>query len=473
MKKKSSIIRTLFATVFMFTVLCFTMMFGMKANAEEAIKVKITDEGVITSELIASKSHAVKISTTITSENGSFSIEPGIYYFDDKGILSDLGKEAVLPYFATEKTIVPGTKAFTEIKKAVKDNITTSSSVKYKTGIINNTIYQNGNLYTKGYEWIKNAKDKKYYLYEVSNGKKGAVHTGVVTGTYFDPADGASGKFKSFGNGWYVKKGLLTTAVVNLRYYAGGKASTYTGWKKISTKIYYIKSGKALTGWQKNVPSYGKNGKKYTYRFDDKGVLQTDLIWGKLGYGYKNFLKRKIKIVVNMRKNTTTFYTTDDGKNYNIPCLTIICATARSKGDTPVGHFRLEKTWNKRWYVYTKTNGAPFRYYQWAVKIHGTSSLFHSSAYRTNKVSSLRVDLYNKLCQNKRNITTHCVRHQVKYAKLIYDIATYNISNIKWRKTRVWVDIGRQNKYGPFGKIPNLKKLKKGTKYDPTDPYRK
>ena len=470
MKKKSGIFRTFCALLFMFSVLSLTMVFGVKAEAaySSTTAISVTDEGKVVSDApIQGAAYAIKLISDTKVESPdkayTYTLKAGIYYFDDAGNLADLAANKVVPMFTGVNTSAKADEAL-KAGTAKLANNNYSSSIALYSGALNSKYYRNGDLFT-GYYWLSNK------LYTVTKGVKGSVYTGVATGVYYDAT---SKTYKSLGKGIYTKKGVKTTAVVNLRFYNNGNYNdTYTGWKKIGSKIYYFKKGKAQTGWQKNVPSYGKNGKKYTYRFDDKGVLQTDLIWGKLGYGYKNFLKRRIKIVVNMRKNTTTFYTTDDGKNYNIPCLTVVCATARKKGDTPVGHFRLEKTWNKRWYVYTKTNGAPYRYYQWAVKIHGTSSLFHSSAYRTTKVSSLRVDLYNKLCQNKRNITTHCVRHQVKYAKLIYDIATYNISNIKWRKTRVWVDIGRQNKYGPFGKIPNLKKLKKGTKYDPTDPYRK
>ena len=297
----------------------------------------------------------------------------------------------------------------------------------------------------------------------MTNGVQGGLKTGVATGTFFN---GSS--FGSLGNGIYVKAGVKTTAVVDLRlYHNGNYNNNYTNWMDIGNKTYYFKNGLALTGWQKKMPSYGQGVKKYTYLFNKNGVLVKNLVDY---YGYKKFIAKKLYIIVNKRLNNTTIYIQDSKGNPTIPALSISCATAKKKGDTPNGKFRLEKTWNKRWYVYTKTNGGPFRYYQWAVKIHHTSTLFHSSTYRRKSPASLDVGRYNKL---GTKCTTHCVRHQAKYAKLIYDIATYKLNVMKWRKTRVPVLIMESKNNGPFGYIKHPKRVKSGTKYDPTDPAKK
>ena len=465
MKKKSVIFRTFCALLFMFSVLSLTMVFGVKAEAaySSTTAISVTDEGKVVSDApIQGAAYAIKLvksDFTATSPNGeySYTFNAGIYYFDENGNLADLTANKVVPMFTGVETSAKADKAL-KAGKATSANNAYKSTIALYSGALNSKYYKDGAPFT-GYYWLS----KK--LYKVTNGAKGALYTGVATGPFYDAA---SKTYKSLGKGIYTKNGVKTTAVVNLRYYSSGNYNdTFTDWKKIGGKVYYFKKGKALTGWQKKMPSYGRGKKKYTYLFSDKGVLNTNLV---NYYGYKKFLAKKLYIIVNKRVNNTTIYIQDSKGNPTIPALSISCATAKKKGDTPNGKFRLEKTWNKRWYVYTKTNGGPFRYYQWAVTIHHTSTLFHSSTYRRQSAAALDVGRYNKL---GTKCTTHCVRHQAKYAKLIYDIATYNISNIKWRKTRVPVLIMESKNYGPFGYIKPPKDLKAGTKYDPTDPAKK
>lgn len=468
MKKKSVIIRTFCALLFMFSVLSLTMVFGVKAEAaySSTTAIFVTDEGKVVSDApVQGAAYAIRLISDTKVESSdkahTYTLKAGIYYFDDKGNLADLAANKVVPMFTGVNTSAKADKAL-KAGTAKLANNTYSSSIALYSGALNTTAgtkyYRNGDPFT-GYYWLSNK------LYTVTKGVKGALYTGVATGVYYDAT---SKTFKSLGKGIYTKKGVKTTAVVNLRFYNNGNYNdTYTEWKKIGNKVYYFKKGKAVTGWNK-LPSYGRGIKSYKYLFNKKtGVLYTNLVDY---YGYKNFIKKKLYIIVNKRTHNTTFYIQSATGHPVTPALTISCATAKKKGDTPNGTFRLEKTWNKRWYVYTKTNGGPFRYYQWAVKIHGTSSLFHSSTYRRQSAASLDVGRYNKL---GTSCTTHCVRHQAKYAKLIYDIATYKINVMKWRKTRVPVRIITSPNEGPFGHVNHPARVKSGTKYDPTDPAKK
>ena len=452
MRKNISILRTCFTALFL-----MVLIFGVKVSAATVGHITVDETGNITSDALPNAAHAVQLLKDEANIEG-YTLKAGYYYFDAAGKLAELKTTGPLTYFAGIDAEAKSSKALAAGKATLAEK-TWSSSIKPKTGLVGSKVYKDGNAYS-GYWW----EGKK--LFKVSGGTKGAAVTGVATGSFFDKA---SGTFKSLGKGIYVKKGVKTTAVVDRRYYKDGNYNdTATGWKKISKKIYYFKDGLAVTGW-KTLPSYGKGKKSYKYLFNDKGVLYTNLVDY---YGYKKFIGKDILIRVNRTINNTTFYLKDNKGQYTIPALTIICATPRKKGDIPIGlKYRLEKTWNKRWYVYKKTNGAPWRYYQWAVKIHGTSSLFHSSTYRKTSGASLRLDLYNQL---GKKITTHCVRHQAKWAKMIYDIARYRINDKKngryvWRKKRIKVHIIDTKNAGPFGRV-YMTKAKKGTKWDPTDP---
>ena len=464
MKKNSGIFKTIWALLFMVSILSLTMVFGLKAEAayKSTTDITVTDEGKVVSDApIQGAAYAIKLisDTTVTSPSGeySYTFKAGIYYFDQNGALANLTANSVVPMFTGVNTSAKADKALKAGTAKLASNAYTSSIALY-SGALNSKYYRNGDLFT-GYYWLSSK------LYKLTNGVKGDLYTGVATGTFYDAS---SKTYKSLGKGIYTKKGVKTTAVVDLRLYNKGNYNdSYTEWMKIGNKVYYFKKGKAVTGWNK-LPSYGRGIKSYKYLFNKKtGVLYTNLVDY---YGYKNFIKKKLYIIVNKRTHNTTIYIQSKTGHPVTPAITISCATAKKKGDTPNGTFRLEKTWNKRWYVYTKTNGGPYRYYQWAVKIHGTSSLFHSSTYRRQSAASLDVGRYNKL---GTSCTTHCVRHQAKYAKLIYDIATYKINVMKWRKTRVPVRIITSPNEGPFGHVDHPARVKSGTKYDPTDPAKK
>ena len=244
-------------------------------------------------------------------------------------------------------------------------------------------------------------------------------------------------------------------------YYKDGVA--LTGWQKIDGNIYYFNAkdgGAALTGWN-YLKSYSGGKTKYKYLFKKNGVLVTDL------FSYKrSYIKSPMTIKVNLTTHNVTFYLYDSKKKaYIIPAKTVICSTARDGKSTKVGHYRLEKTTARKWFIYKKSN--PWHYYQYGVHIKGCTSWFHSTMYRTTNKKSLIVDGsagYNLLGTNQ---TTTCIRLQAENAKLIYDISTKTN-----KKARVWVDIYRSSNKGPFGKV-TLKdttgKLQSSQKYDPTD----
>lgn len=245
-------------------------------------------------------------------------------------------------------------------------------------------------------------------------------------------------------------------------YYKNGVA--LTGWQKIKGNIYYFdkkKGGAAVTGWN-YLKSYSGGKTKYKYFFKKNGVLVTDLFSYK-----KSYIKAPMTIKVNLTTHNVTFYLYDSKKKaYIIPAKTVICSTARDGKSTKVGHFRLEKTSARKWFIYKKSN--PWHYYQYGVHIKGATSWFHSTMYRTTNRKSLIVTGsagYNRLGTNQ---TTTCIRLQAVNAKLIYDIATKTN-----KKARVWVDVYRSKDKGPFGQV-KLKdttgKLSSKQKYDPTDP---
>ncbi len=253
------------------------------------------------------------------------------------------------------------------------------------------------------------------------------------------------------------------------KYYKGDEfQSTYTGWKKINKKIYYFKKGTALTGWH-YLKSYSGGKKKYKYLFKPNGVLVTNL------FNYKNnynkYIKKPMKIRVNLTTHNITFYLYDNKKkSYDIPAKTVICSTSRYKNGTRIQKGKkayLEKTSARKWFIYKKAN--PWRYYQYGVHIKYSESWFHSTLYRSANAKDLMTPTvangYNYLGTNQ---TTACIRMQAVNAKLIYDIATKTN-----KKARVWVEIYRSKNKGPFGQVKlsdTTGKLSSGTKVDPTDP---
>lgn len=386
-------------------------------------------------------------------------IKKGTYYVES-GYLSksarSVEKKTVTTCSATNS---PDTKYNYVIKwngyreAVVSGKKTITSAAVYFTGKYSDgLIYLNGKVFSKGYAKVNNK------LYAVSQGKTGSAYSGVFNGSYVDTAKQCVRKESNI----YYKKGSLATGVVKRNYYKKGvQAFSYSGWVDLGTKRYYIKKGKALTGWQ-YLKSYGGGKKTYKYKFRDDGTLITDFF--SEGKKYNTYIKKKMTIEINITTHTMTFYAYDSKKkSYNTPLKAVVCSTSRKKNGTPVGNFRLEKTSAKRWFIYKKAN--PYRYYQWAVHIKGSRSLIHSSAYYSKSANNLNVPYYNGLGTNQ---TTYCVRVQAVNAKLIYDISTKTN-----KKERVWVKVFRSNNKGAFGQV-TLKdttgKVSKKQKYDPTDP---
>ena len=240
-------------------------------------------------------------------------------------------------------------------------------------------------------------------------------------------------------------------------YENGTRVYYFNGWKKIGKKIYYFEKGRAIKGWH-YLKSYGGGTERYRYYFRSDGSLLTDFF----AVNRKKWIRHKIGITVNMTTHTVTFLGWDNKTNsYRIPLKACVCALPRKRNGCPTGTFRLEKTSAKRWYVYDSGNA--YYYYQWAVHIKGTPSLFHSCRYLKKSNRRLATGLYNKL---GNNITTHCIRMQAANAKLVYDISTKTN-----KKARVIVKIFRANGGCPFGKVKlNDTTGKINTRYDPTDP---
>lgn len=386
-------------------------------------------------------------------------VKKGIYYLEN-GYLSkkprSVEEGAVKPSLSSKT----GPKNVLEWKGYKETGTTITSGAVLFSGKYSKDgkIYVNGVLQTKVY--VKDGGK----MYIVSDGnmdtKKG--YTGVFSGTYVDVASSS----KKTETKIYYKSGSRATGVVNCYFYDKGKwASSYSGWKRFGKNRYYIKKGKALTGWQ-YLKSFAGGSKTYKYYFRKDGTLVTDLF--SEGKNYNTYIKKDMTIEVNITTHTMTFYARDSKtKTYNTPLKAVVCSTSRKKGGTPVGNFRLEKTSAQRWFIYKKAK--PYRYYQWAVHIKGTPSLIHSSAYYSKNAKNLNQSYYNGLGTNQ---TTYCVRVQAVNAKLIYDISTKT-----HKKKRVWVKIYRSSNKGAFGQVTlsdTTGKVSKSQKYDPTDPnYKK
>lgn len=258
-------------------------------------------------------------------------------------------------------------------------------------------------------------------------------------------------------DGKFYYKGVLFSGIANNKYYKRGVFTKYTGWKNWNGNRYYLKKGKAVTGW-KYLKDYSGSSTKYKYYFNKKGKLSTDL-FKTFGSSYK---KKRMKFQLNLTTHNITFLLYDSKtKKYDIPAKTVVCSTARDGKSTYVGNHYLSKGTARRWFIYKKSH--PWHYYQWGVLVGGTKSWIHSEMYRGTSNKKLIASTYNGLGTNQ---TTACIRVQAGNAKLVYDIAKTNHYSIPVR-------IYRSSNKGPFGKI-TLKdttgKIPGNQKYDPTDP---
>ena len=407
------------------------------------------------------KSMYVQTASNISIKDGSttYTLKKGLYYFNAEGKLNQnptgIGIRKVYPVSTAFEKKTPVNYVVKNAACTNKSDVISSGSI-YFTGKYGSKIYKSGRPYS-------GVADVSSVMYKVTNGTYNSKtkYTGLLKTSYVSVS---AQKLKSATN-LYYNSGKPYTGVVSRKYYKNGKAQNVSGGRKIGNSVYYFKKGVAVTGW-KRLKSYGGGTAKYKYYFKKNGRLVMDLFSVNRNY----YIKQKMKIRVNLTTHNTTFYIYDNQtKDYTIPALTAICSTSRTRTGTPTGHFRLEKTSARKWFIYTKSN--PYHYYQYGVHIKGSKSWFHSTMHRTTSRNSLIVNGaagYNKLGTNQ---TTACIRHQAGVAKLIYDISTKT-----YRKARVWVDVYRSGTQGPFGKITLAQttgKLKSSQKYDPTVNYKK
>ena len=71
------------------------------------------------------------------------------------------------------------------------------------------------------------------------------------------------------------KNGVLFTGISDNKYYKRGVFTKYTGWKNWKGNRYYLKKGKAVTGW-KYLRDYSGSRTKYKYYFKKNGQLSKD-----------------------------------------------------------------------------------------------------------------------------------------------------------------------------------------------------
>ena len=160
------------------------------------------------------------------------------------------------------------------------------------------------------------------------------------------------------------KNGVLFTGISDNKYYKRGVFTKYTGWKNWKGNRYYLKKGKAVTGW-KYLRDYSGSRTKYKYYFKKNGRLSKDL-FKTFGSSYK---KKRMKLELNLVTHNITFLLYDGKTNkYDIPAKTVVCSTARDGRSTYVGNHYLSKGTARSWFIYKKSN--PWHYYQWGVFVN-------------------------------------------------------------------------------------------------------
>ncbi len=396
----------------------------------------------------------------VTIKKGFYGINEGtvIMTFAKKGAAALVAPLSPDGKLETKKKYVlsygPTTFANNKVTSGVKPYSGYFSDAKYYAGGV---VYKNGLVFHGG----------KYYKTK-SDGKKGALYTGIYKGSYVDCTLNRVASLSDT----YISKGAKATGVVNRKYYVGGVfQSNFTGWKVVGKKRYYFTKGVAPSKQFKLVKTF--TGDKYTYKyyFKEDGSVSTNLFQD---YGYDKCIKwldkdssvkQTVKIVVNLQSHNLSIFLYDKAtKKFDIPAVSTICSTSRKKNGTPIGHWRLEKSYHKRWVKVEKST--PNRVYQWAVHILGTPTLFHSCAYaKMGQPKTLYTRYYNGLGTSQ---TSYCIRQQAAYAKIVYDYATKTNP-----KKRVMVDIGKGKNKGPFGIVKlsdTTGKLKGKFTSDPTDP---
>ena len=290
--------------------------------------------------------------------------------------------------------------------------------------------------------------NKKWYYYDASAKKAYMVLANNVYQT-------VSKKLYKYTKG----VASLFTGTYKGKYYVKGVEQKYGGWTKLSGKWYYFKDGAALKGWH----YLKRNGKTYKYLFKDDGELVEDL------FAYnKSYLSKKMLVQINRTTHTADLLLWDsDEKSYCIAAKSFVCSTCESNGNFHAGTYNLRKSWQgrswrRRWFEFTHPQTHLKSYFQYATFILGTDAWIHSPAYSKKNIRTIRVGNYNKLGTNQ---SFYCVRFQTRNVKYVYD----SVGKTGLQKCKLY----RSGNKGPFGKKTLADcggKLKKGAKYDPTDP---
>jgi hypothetical protein len=396
------------------------------------------------------------VTTSSEPERTLYQFEAGIYAFNKDGswkknVKADTDKVTVTPITDEDGTLVlaDSTQKVLSLGAAKETsdegNVTVSSPIDYFDGKFNDLYYFEGDLYSGLFRFEKGGK-----LYKITDGV-GALFTGTMNSSYKNYI--CDYVLNSSRDNLYYNSGSLFTGLrsSNLYYYTNGKKDTsLNGWKTIGKKIYYFTKGLAASG-EKYIT---RNGYQYLYTFQKNGALVTDLF--KYDSSYK---KKKLYIYMSRKSHTGTILAYNSAtKTYDIPVKSFVVSMSRLASNTKNGTYKLRV--KCRWWKY-KTG----LWYQYAVHVSGSGSLTHSEQYSSNSIRALKTASYNGLGTDQ---SKQCIRMQVVNAKLIYDLARTNNSNVRVVLTK------SNNGRLPFGQMTLSNKFdrtgKISTKYDPTDP---
>ena len=90
------------------------------------------------------------------------------------------------------------------------------------------------------------------------------------------------------------KNGVLFTGISDNKYYKRGVFTKYTGWKNWKGNRYYLKKGKAVTGW-KYLRDYSGSRTKYKYYFKKNQLIFT--IFLKIQHNFSRLLLNIYQVI--------------------------------------------------------------------------------------------------------------------------------------------------------------------------------
>lgn len=307
---------------------------------------------------------------------------------------------------------------------------------------------QNGRMYKGGLKQI----DGKYYYFEkqTATARKGFAVTKKwvkKSGDWYYATANASMKT----NGWLKDKGNYyyfgedSKMVKNKWMQRNGKWGYLKGngvfsqdWVKIDGEWKYAKKdGTFATGWM----YVKRNGAKYRFYFNKKGVLVQDL---------RKRVPGPYLVKVDRKRNQVTIYGKDSSGKYNTPVVAFPCSVGLPATPTPVGTFTGTRA--GRWQELMGPS-----YGQYATLVEASMGIFiHSVASPAPNINNLPYGEWNKL---GRSAASHgCIRVAVADAKWIYQ--NCNGSTVEIRD------------YANDGPLDHKKypKITSAYKWDPTDP---